>query len=260
MKILVPTDFSTTSRANAEYASSLAKVLNLGAEIVLMHVFTQPIVITDLMNTSSAAAKELWHISDSKMDEEVKYLKRKYEIKARGIVRTGSKITEIVDVSRQVKAALVIMNRGSTALGIIRKTTIPVLIVDKTGSVLPLRHIVFATDFHLISDPHSLDLLFSFVEKYKAMLQVLHVERSNTDSEEGKLQLAKVLARVTYWYRQIESDNVVYGIKTFVETHPAELLILLSHRHNLFKRIFGTINTRAVTSETHLPLLILNDS
>jgi hypothetical protein len=49
------------------------------------------------------------------------------------------------------------------------------------------------------------------------------------------------------------------GINEFLNSHAADMLAMVAHRHNIFYRLFGTEHTKEMTYNVQLPLLILED-
>ena len=139
-RIVVPTDFSEC----AEVAWALAKRVagTLGSEVVLAHVFVEPIVYGD----ASPAADMSWQLFEQGRkwveDELEKWASaaRAQGTTVRTIVRTGSANEEIVNLATDERAELIIMgthgrtglNRmllGSVADRVIRFALCPVLTV-----------------------------------------------------------------------------------------------------------------------------------
>lgn len=261
-RILVPIDFSPASRNASEYAASLAKQFN--AEIRLLHVYMEPVAVIEgptvaWPNTGS----ELQEKNDALVQNEINFLKEKYSVNVGGYARLGFRTDKISDVIDEIQADLVVMGTGNTALSTIRKVNTPVLMVPKNAPFVPIKHVVLASDFNQVNDVSCFNPLLELVDKLGAMLQVLHVKRNNNEivvvEEAGMQQLQNVLSKITYWYQEVEADSIENGIENFIESHPAELLVMVAHTHNVFERIFGTVHTSAMSYESRLPLLVLED-
>ncbi|HEY0667886.1 MAG TPA: universal stress protein [Sphingobacteriaceae bacterium] len=258
--ILVPIDFSPLSRAASEYASYFAKIT--GAEVHLLHTFLEIPVSIEPPVPEMISGGQIQTEYESLINKEIEFLKEKYLVNVQGYAVSGFKQSKINDVCEKLNADLIVMGAGNTALGSIRNSKVPVMVIPEQASFKPVKHIVLAVDFVEITNPACFDLLSEIVEKFDAMLQVVHVKKKSLEAgleEIGKLQLAMLLSKVTYWYQQIEAEGVEEGIKEFIQSHPADLLVMVAHRHNIFQRIFGTIHTSAITYETNLPLLVLED-
>lgn len=269
-KILVPIDFSPASRNAEEYAAALAKVL--GWPLQLVHVYWEPAPAPELSGAYITGELSLQEENEEWVEEEVMHLKAKFDVEATGEAQAGLKGDTINELAKETEAALVVMGMKeskrhrlvqSTVFTALRRTRVPVLVVPEEVRYQPLRHIVLAADFTGVRDTSCFELLFTLIEQLGASLQVVHVagKEAAIRPEElpGKLQLGRLLAKVTYWYHQLDSDNVEESILRFTESHPADLLVMVAHRHSLFDRLLGTLYTRDLSYQASIPLLVLEE-
>lgn len=270
-KILVPIDFSPASKNASEYAALLSKAV--GAPMQLLHVYLAPVQVTEPPITwSSTVGPELQEENYKLVQEEIRFLKEKYAVDVSGEAWTGIKGDAINVRAKESDAGLVVMgmkkDKGqrflrSTVFSAIRKVSIPILVVPEEACFKPIKDIVLAVDFDGVRDTSCFDPLFMLLDTFKATLQVLHVagKEAAVKAEElpGKLQLGRILSKVTYWYHELDEDNVEQSILKFVENHPADLLVMVAHRHSFYERFFGAVHTRSISAQTSIPLLILED-
>jgi nucleotide-binding universal stress UspA family protein len=144
----------------------------------------------------------------------------------------------------------------------IRKSKIPVLVVPEGVRFAVFRHIILATDLEQIDNDSCLLPLFEILRKFDAELHVLHVRRDSAEvafDVPGHIQLGHMLSKFSYGYDEIKDASVEHGIREFVKSHPADLLIMIAHRHNIFSWLLGKVYTKTVSRKTVLPLLILED-
>lgn len=136
--ILVPIDFSETSRKALVYAVKMAE--QFGSKVVLLNVvepitasdFGYPPVLFDIDNAKIAARKRLETLCrDGRVPA---------KLLGRVLVRCGRPFTEITDAARSLKADLIILTThgytglkrvfmGSTAERVVRHAPCPVLTV-----------------------------------------------------------------------------------------------------------------------------------
>lgn len=269
-KILVPIDFSASSRAAGEYAASLAKIT--GAEIFLLHVYLEFI--------PAAIGPEPWLYTETEQHEknrervakEVRHLKENYGVEVRGDIEIGYTGDTISSIAKQLNADLIIMGMkgesrnkvwGSATIKTIRKTEVPVLVIPEYFSFTPIKNIVLAVDFTEMVSGYSFKPLFQFIEQFDAVLRVLHIDPKNQEMKVSevpeKLQLGLALSKASYIYERVEADDVEKGILSFMDNHPTDLLVMLAHHHNIFERITGDIHTDEISFEINIPLLILKN-
>ena len=267
-KILVPTDFSGTSRNAEDYAVSLAKVLN--AEVQLLHVYRDILPATVGPEPWTVTVSETGVENEKLINKEIAYLKAKHGVAVKADVESGSKVKTISAVAKTNDADLIVMglrggkrNRilGSTVLNTIRKSKLPVLVVSKEAKFVSIKSILLAVDFSEMLSSPCFDVLFELFRKSDASLRVLHVENPGAGLKASevpeKLQLGLALHRFNYQYDKVESHDVEEAIQNFMERHPVDLLVLIAHHHTIYERIFETIHTRAISFKIKQPLLIL---
>lgn len=137
-RILVPTDFSDTSRKALRYA--LAFAAQFGAEILLLHVITPPDAygeygIVDL----AGLVKSLEEASDTELAR-LAAAEVPPGVTARALTRSGSPAQQIIEAARDKAADLIILSThgrtglkhvllGSIAESAVRRAPCPVLVV-----------------------------------------------------------------------------------------------------------------------------------
>lgn len=141
-KILVPTDFSATSKEALKYAISLAT--EYGAEMTIMHVineqlFTESLNLPRVMSLQSLE-KELAKEAEHQMEDFFKDVLGMDDIDYKKIVLKGKPFIQIIQYSRENDIDLIVIGThgrsglehiifGSTAEKVVRKAPCPVLSV-----------------------------------------------------------------------------------------------------------------------------------
>jgi len=136
--ILVPIDFSDTSKKALRYAERLAA--QFGAAITLVHVI-EPIATPGFafhpLMLENAEAKSA---ARNRLDQIAVEMKLPPKMLERSLVRFGSAFAEITEAARTLKADLIILSThghtglkhvvlGSTAERVVRHASCPVLVV-----------------------------------------------------------------------------------------------------------------------------------
>lgn len=266
-KILVPVDFSTSSHNASEYAMELGKALK--ADIHLLHVYAEPMPVGNVPDTGMIAA-DLQTENEINIRKEVETLVHKYGTAVNSDVVPGFKGDTIKDAASKLNADLIVMgvksnrkNRilGSTTLKMIRKSDRPLLLIPEEARFRPLKHIVLAIDFTEMISSDGMQALFALVKQFDAAVSVLHVEQIGKEMKveevAEKLQMGRVLSGIDYQYEPIGANNVEEGILNFIDSHPADLLVMIAHHHSVLERLFNPIHTAAISTDVKLPLLVL---
>jgi nucleotide-binding universal stress UspA family protein len=266
--ILVPIDFYPSPSKAGEYAAIIAKVFD--AKVSLLHVFSESVLATKSSLTETGTFIELQEENGPTIKKEIKFLKEKYGVEVNGFNKIGSTADTISSTAKSMQADLIVMSTKQrehistgTILSVAKKTKAPMLIVPENVSLLPIRHVVLATDFDKVSKVTQWGFLINLVKKLDASLQVFHIHKKNAEMKttevEGKQQLERVLSGVSYWYTGVNDNDVKHGIENFIESRPVDLLVMVAHHHNLIERVFATVHIKPIIKEIKLPMLILED-
>lgn len=139
-RILVPIDFSEYSKMALEYATKFAKQFN--SELILVYVI-EPIVYPSDFGLGQIPINQVDFEIQSKAEEELQKLiqeKIPADVKASYDVKTGKPFLEIIYAAKEHKCDLIIIAThghtgiehilfGSTAEKVVRKSSVPVLVV-----------------------------------------------------------------------------------------------------------------------------------
>ena len=270
--IIAAVDFSDASFNAANYAASMSNIFN--AELVLVHAYMNPMAIDQMSaDLSGQTNKEVLDVLNDFMAQNIKILQKKFTVKIDSIVKEGLASIVLDHCVREKNADLVVMGMkgkgksnslfGSTTLMHIRKSKVPVLVIPPDAEFKSIETITLASDFDEETEPANYNILKTIVERNNAFTQILNVrrkERKLSPSEmAGKLHTGNIFNELPHKFFTVEDDEVDEGIEDFLEDNPSDMLVMLSRRHNFFKRIFGTIHTRKMLYETEIPLLVLQD-
>lgn len=270
--IVVAVDFSDSSFNAANYAASLANIFN--AKLVLVHAYMNPMAIDQLRaELSGQLDKELSEVLEDFMKENVEILQKKFTVKIDSFVKEGPATSVLEECIQNTNADLVVMGMkgkgkssslfGSTTLAHIRKSKVPVMVIPEKAKFKSIETITLASDFDEETGIGNYDLLKAIADRTKAYVQILNVRKKGlklTPAEiSGKLNTRFAFKEINHNFYTVEDDEVEEGIEDFLEDYPSDILVMLSRRHNFFKRVFGTIHTRKMIYETEIPLLVLQD-
>lgn len=267
-KILVHVDFTPASRNASEYAAFLAK--SFGGEIQLLHIYKDLIPATVGPEPWSVTVSNTQTKNEALLKKEIDFLTSKYSIEVHGNIRKGLKLNSIKQISREMGADLIVMGKSNkknkipdgTILKTIRKSNTPVMIIPEEAVSCQMKNIVLAVDFGHIPDASCFEPLFNIVKTFDASLRVLHVEKKGADINAsempGKLELGRILGKVSYLYDKIESENVEQGILHFIQNHPTDLLVMVTRQHNILEQLFISEQAQLIIFKIQLPLLVIN--
>jgi nucleotide-binding universal stress UspA family protein len=268
--ILVPVDFSKASLNAAEYAGSLA--VSFGATVTFINVVAPPVIIEDSVLASVMVTQaEILDKSKKQMEKEVTAFSEKYVIKAKGFVREGFPVDIISEMAAVKHADLIVMGMkgkgksnsifGSTSTAVIRKLSLPVLVIPEKAGYAPVNNITFASDFDATTEMKKYKLLIELAEKFNSQINILNVQKNDSslspEKAIGKMKAGIAFSKTKHLFHTISEKGVEEGIQKFLKKNPADILAMVAYRHNLFERLFGKVHTKKMSYQTKIPLLVL---
>jgi nucleotide-binding universal stress UspA family protein len=268
--IIVPTDYSDAALHATEYAAQLARILQ--AELILLHVFQRPTLISTTLEVNSLTQLALEH--KEKLTVLAAQIADKYEVRVDKIAATGH-LPEILDeVVRQKQAGLVVIGMhalniaerlliGSTTTAVMEYANYPLLVVPQEASFQPLKHLLFACEYHYLTGQTKLPVLKELALAFNGEIEVLHIEEPEMVT--GKIgervqtgqHLDRLLRGVSHSYAFIEEEDIAKGILQRIQTYEANLLALVPREHRIWDILFNKSITRKLIWQMQIPLLVL---
>lgn len=216
--ILVPIDFSASSRNSFCYALELASRSN--AEVILFNVFF-PVMSPPatyeaadvIVALEEGKVKELELFSDASrkgicdetrlqaaataatdVSEKIAALDK---VKVRCVAKMGGSYEKILEAITQYQVDLVVMGMqtgeavsqailGSTTISVMQESQVPVLAIPQGVTFRSFKSVVFAINLRKLPATADLHLLRDFVKMLGAKLEVPHLYRTNEQYEIGR--------------------------------------------------------------------------
>ncbi|MEO6813225.1 MAG: universal stress protein [Ginsengibacter sp.] len=270
--ILVAVDFSDASTNALSYAAFLANVFNTG--LLLVHAYSGTSYIEDNPDTRVyESVKELEAANEKLLKKEIDGIARKFTVKVRGVVMKGNPVNVIKDVAEKNDSEIIVMGMkgkgesnsifGSTAISMIDKTPIPLLIIPQNAGYQTIETITLASDFNDEELLSHFTLLDQFITKYDPFIQILNVQKKDSELTAemiaGKMRTGLIWDKYNHSFNIIERDNIEDGIDQFLEKHPTNILVMVARKRNFVDKILGISHTKKMTRQIKIPLLVLHE-
>ncbi|MCX6290562.1 MAG: universal stress protein [Bacteroidetes bacterium] len=268
--IICPTDFSVNATGAAKYAAGLA--LTLEAELILIHGYESPVMYTEQpLAAIQLADEEVRHSAEKKMSTLKSRLQKEFRnLGIRSLLLEGASYDQLIAVADQHGADLIVMGTtgttklerllmGSTTARVIRKANCPVICVPKDARFEGIKKIIFSTDLHE-DNISSATALASFAKNFDAEIVFLYVDDKHLiHSDEEILRMtSKIRTRIKYpkISGYISKDpHITKGITYFLKKHPADLLVMFTHRKHFPESLLHPSVTKMMSHQTKIPLL-----
>lgn len=274
-RILVPVDFSPTSKKALNFAAGLA--LKTEGNITLYHL------ITPETTNSVGIYHDVRAVNEQK---ELSSLKRLQRLSKKGMTGyPGIFISSVVDrkpvVRNILKFAednyidLIVMGTqgasglqkvtvGSVAAKVLSKSDIPVLLVPEKYTSAPVKDIVFTTNFDA-ADRQAFPFLFQLAGYYDALVTFVNVmnpyQNNKEEIDKNIENYGYVLQReyndAKMQFRQLKTTSVTDTLESLHKEIPYDLLVMARRKLGWSSRVFKQSFTRKMAHITTLPLLIV---
>ena len=271
--IIVATDYSSFAQKALNYGARLAK--DTGSKLVLFNAFFLPVPTLEAM----AALPDIHErISENKakLSKIAGETTATYDMPVETKIGMGPLLEELEELTKQYEEPLVVVGMrgnslerkifGSVTTSVIRNGDFPVLAVPAEAEYRDISKIVFACDYNSLSDFNQLAPLKELAYKFKAHLQVLHIEKKPALAVAGPAagskrsdELEKVFSGIDHSFKDLENEDIIDGIEKGVKEFDADLLVMVPHKAGFWDNILKRSNTRKMVLRTPIPLLALPD-
>ncbi len=273
--ILVPTDFSKTSKGAYHYALHLAEYFNSSIKVV--HVYHPSFspgfpAVTNANMLMMEPKKELMKQFIHQGEEGEDPINTLIDIKDEII--SGFAAEEIVRKSKTEEIDLVVMGTtgdntilekvfGSISSEVSKHAHCPVLLVPNGSKFKAFRNIVYASNFEKI-DSQVMDKIVDFAGRFSAGIHLVDVHE-NKEAGRYKVteqlleqQLNERLPTLEFKMAEVESSSVWEGLNRYADDNEVDLLVMVTQHRKVLENMFHKSITRQVAVHSKLPILILH--
>ncbi len=276
-RILVPTDFSPTAERAFRFAVDIAS--RATGTVILYHIFNP------LENTFTGTVKtrEIYNTqSETNLLKRLQRLKKKVLTNLPGVpVSTVVGYSPIVDnilgFAEHNKADLIVMGTqgisglkktiiGSTAVRIIERSDIPVLLIPENFKRKEPAHIVFAADTKF-NGFKALELTLALAKLYNATVTVVHLTDPFLTWEDRLKQVSESDAYIKTLQNTFHSPNLHFQILKAPSIHqalenldtqiPHDMMVMIRGKKSTLERVFMDSFTKNMAYATTHPLLVV---
>jgi nucleotide-binding universal stress UspA family protein len=270
-RILVPVDFSKEAEYAAKVAASIAKRTN--SEIILLHMLELPVNIIDPAEISSinTGPQALFYMKQAheKFDN---FIQKPFfkGIKVVESIQFSMAFAGIIDESKKHKIDLIVMGSqgasglqemfiGSNTEKVVRRSTVPVLVVKSNGVEFDIKNIVFASDFKKESKK-TFPKVMEFANLFGAKFHFLYVNTIHNFNTTNVIQermddFIKDFGLKDYKtviYNDISIEN---GILSYSNDAQADLIALNTHGRSGLSQLFNGSIGAELTNHALKPVI-----
>lgn len=267
--VLFLTDFSDNAKNAIYYGLSLYG--NEPCKFIFLNNFfipySSPDVPVQMNDITSENADKLFKLLLEQIDKDFPENDFKFETDFRvgDLTPTTSSIVEkegvdLIIMGTQGASGLTEILVGSRTASVIKNVNCPVLAIPEEAEYEIPTKIVLAIDDELEFSEITLHPLLEIIKKTEAELLVLHISDNNKqDKVLNNEKINQFFKNTKFSYHLIYNEEVLLGIEKFVEKQNASMLGMITHKLNLFERIFHRSITKKMSLHSKIPLLALKD-
>jgi nucleotide-binding universal stress UspA family protein len=273
-KLLVPTDFSDTSKNAALFAAQMAADIQ-NAKIILIHV-------SDKI-TGGSDGSPLTEDDDDRrviLTEALSQLKDELLAVAQApiefVMEKGSSLVEtltryvrhqaidmvIMGITGATKLEQIFM--GSNTLDMAKEGVCPVLIIPPDAKYRKIKNVVLASDFKEIETTIPVAPLKATLDLFKPALHIVNVDSEHyvelTDEYKAERKKLEVMLKdYSPEFSFIRQYDFFDAISQFVDDRNIDLIVIVPKDRSFVPSLFKTSHTKKLAYHSHVPIVAIHE-
>ena len=279
--ILVPTDFSSTSKNAALYAIQLAQQLEV-PKVILYHAYEISLVIDSPVPDVELLDEKFLKKESIDQLEELKHFLQSVSPKALTIetcAEYGNLNSGLDTACAATGSGLIVMGVtggglikekliGSNAIAVAKYSKVQVIVVPPHAGFTKINDVLLLTDFKNSDTTIPDAFIKGLIHNTKAKLYVLHIEEGGRHPERMQpsgvtgesYALYKLLKDIHPEYHFIKSEGFVETVNDFAKKHMIDLIITAPRKHSFFETLFAPTHTKRLAFHSSIPVAIVRRS
>lgn len=269
-KIIIATDYSAEANNAANYAAALAA--EKGYQLVLFNLHNISIHALNA-RISGTAMDNMLQIYQENLNNAATALGTAYKVQVVPHFATGNFYEELVRCIDEHKADMLIMGMaqktieqdllGNTTTSTIHQLPFPIMAIPLTAQYHSFKKILFACDLSRGVEEKVLQNIRSLAADFGATIEVFHVKTRIAEIQQELVQdehdpaFDETLAGISYYYKNIQSPQIIRAIQAEIQAIDADLLIMVPYKYGFWSSIVHRSKTRMMASGNSIPLLSL---
>lgn len=244
-KILIPLDFSETSKIALEHGANLCAKFQ--ADLHLIHVFTPMSTEVFPMLDVASQIKEVKESAANELEKLAKQFQDQYGVKVAVEIRDGNPSREIVKSAKDLKADMIVMGThgvsgieefflGSNAYRVVTSASVPVLTVQKHATKYGYQNIALPID----SSSHTRDKVSEAAYLAKHFGSTIHLAALITEEHEEEKNVFNLKLKqieeyldhqgVSYLTTIKHGDNIAEMTTQHAKEANADMIVIMTEQ------------------------------
>jgi nucleotide-binding universal stress UspA family protein len=273
-KILVPTDFSTTSLDAFLYSLEWAR--EVGANVHVVHVYSgsfdpnEALVVSPMEGRQDHVLRELDYFIHSAPNHSEETEKMPVEVSrdaylgfASDVISDMSEEFDYIIMGSTGKSGVIEKVFGSVSSYVSRHSKCSVIMVPKGVRYKKVENILYAADLKAINES-SVESIIDLAGIFEASVHFVHVARESEDLLPLKEALFRELLQkkkltAEYYISTITDEDVIEGLNNYQAANAIELSVVVAQRRSFWDSILHkSITKRLALSPKNVPCMVLH--
>ncbi|HVU59041.1 MAG TPA: universal stress protein [Puia sp.] len=273
---LVPIDFSETSRNAARYAAHISTLVP-DAHLILYNVFdsleygsdSSPLGTDEEEDASRKAIMEL--ALESVRTEISPITSARISLVAEesnrfldtleNYVKNNDIQLIVMGITGATRLGQIFM--GSNTLNLIKRGTVPVIIVPPRAHSESARNVMLLTDFKDIESTIPIQTVKTVLDLFKPRLHIVNVDHEHyvqvTEEYKGeRAKLEGLLKDYSPDFYFIRLFDFMDAINQFVADNKIDLILTFPRKHSFLSNVFKSTNTTQLAYHSHVPIVAIH--
>lgn len=274
--ILVPTDFSDTSKCAFFYARRLAEALG-EVNIKLVHVF-MPAVESEYPNFVPPVSeflkvrKEMLKEFREEACREAEESSQACEVEEELLI--GFPADEISRVSAEYDLIVMgttgdsdLLNKifGSVSSAVARRADCPVILVPRDMEYQGFNHILYASNYES-ADEEMVEELLDFNRPFNACIHFVHVREEEEEEEAYEKSKEDIFDELfedgepgfSFQMAEVSGKSVAEGLNDYAKKNRIDLAVIVNHRRHFWDNFLHKSQTKRMALTSRIPLMVLH--
>ncbi len=276
--ILLPTDFSTTSKHAADFAITLADLLQ--AQILVIHAYMPPITTAEYVVPlpEQGFMQEYFKVEEDMLTTFTKELTERYEDASKPYAKVQSKfmvgtVSDCVqELEEEMSIEFVVMGTvgasnawerfwGTNTLSVVKHIKTPIWIIPKATKLHAIEHLIYTADLEGDEIGAVKKVLDIATVLGATETKVLHIKENLEPEIFSTKEMIHLLedefegqpVSFTNLYR----DDTIAGLDTYIHHHQPDAVVIARRDKGLLERLFHTSVLAHLAVTSKIPVLVL---
>lgn len=270
--ILVPTDFSATSRNAFHYAKVFAEAC--GASITLLHVKEPFWAASEIAVAPSSESEDLrlHEAMDTFLsDESQENIMVKSRVKTR--ILRGEPVSRIVEISQTEEIDYIIMGTtglqdfiskviGSVSLDVANKAYCPVILVPRDAQWMPLNRVMFASNYESTTGTMVKNIAH-FASDFDAAIHFVNIDDNKMVHDKVSENILNELCenadpKVVFEVHTVHGGDAVKHLRQYAYENKINLIVFVSKHRGFWKNLIHNSVSKNMAISTDIPMMVMH--